>query len=53
MNTFITVCAVAFAASASLVVAAESKDTRCYELRVYYAAPGSSTTSMPASATTR
>jgi hypothetical protein len=40
MNTLLTLSAVAFAASAAIVVAAEPKDTRLYELRIYHAAPG-------------
>lgn len=39
MNTFLTLSA-ALLAAVTLVNAAEVKDTRCYEMRVYYAAPG-------------
>jgi hypothetical protein len=40
MNTFLSTCAVALTAGASMLMAAENKDTRCYELRIYHAAPG-------------
>lgn len=40
MNSFLTLSAAALFASAALVVAAEPKDTRVYELRIYHAAPG-------------
>jgi hypothetical protein len=40
MNTFLTLSAATVFASAAIVVAAETKDTRLYEMRVYYAAPG-------------
>jgi len=40
MNTLFTLSAVALLASATIVVAAESPDTRVYELRIYHAAPG-------------
>jgi hypothetical protein len=40
MNSWVTLSAAAYCAGAALVVAAENKDTRCYEMRVYYAAPG-------------
>lgn len=40
MNSWLTLSAVALCASATLVIAAETKDTRCYEMRVYYAATG-------------
>ena len=40
MNTLLTLSAVALAAGATLVIAAEPKDTRVYELRIYHAAPG-------------
>ncbi len=40
MNSLLTFSAVALFASAAFVVAAESKDTRVYEMRIYHAAPG-------------
>ena len=40
MNTLLTSCAVALTLGASLVMAAENKDTRFYEMRIYHAAPG-------------
>jgi len=40
MNTFLTLATVAYLAGAALVIAAEPKDTRLYEMRIYYAAPG-------------
>jgi len=40
MNTLFTLSAAALLASATIVVAAESPDTRVYELRIYHAAPG-------------
>ena len=40
MNTFLTACAAALIAGASFVMAAENKDSRVYEMRIYYAAPG-------------
>jgi hypothetical protein len=40
MNTFLTLSGVALLASATFIVAAESKDSRLYELRIYHAAPG-------------
>ena len=40
MNSWLTFSAVALCASATLVVAAETKDTHCYEMRIYYAPPG-------------
>ena len=40
MNTILTVSAMALVASAAFVVAAEPKDSRLYELRIYHAAPG-------------
>jgi len=40
MNTLLTLSAAAFLASAAIVVAAETKETRLYELRIYHAAPG-------------
>ena len=40
MNTLLTLSAVSLIAGAGLVAAAENKDTRVYEMRIYYAAPG-------------
>jgi hypothetical protein len=40
MNTLLTLSAVAMFASTALVLGAETKDTRVYEMRIYYAAPG-------------
>jgi len=40
MKSLLTPLAAAFLAGASLTMAAENKDTRVYELRIYYAAPG-------------
>jgi len=40
MNTLVTLSAVAMFASATLVLGAETKDSRVYEMRIYYAAPG-------------
>jgi hypothetical protein len=40
MNTLVTLSAVAMFASAALVLGAETKDGRVYEMRIYYAAPG-------------
>lgn len=40
MNTLLTISAVALLASSALVLAAETKDTRVYEMRIYYATPG-------------
>ena len=40
MNTILTLSSLALCASAALVIAAEPKDTRVYELRIYHAAPG-------------
>src|SRR5215204_2541978 len=40
MNTFLTLSAVGLFAGASFIVAAEPKDGRVYELRIYHAAPG-------------
>ena len=40
MNTFITLSAVALFANAAIVLAADTQDTRVYELRIYHAAPG-------------
>src|ERR1043166_2576415 len=40
MNSLLALSAVALIASAAFVTAAESKDTRVYELRIYHAAPG-------------
>ncbi|HWN96031.1 MAG TPA: NIPSNAP family protein [Methylomirabilota bacterium] len=40
MNSWLTLSAVVFCAGVTLVIAAETKDTRCYEMRVYYAPPG-------------
>jgi hypothetical protein len=40
MNTLLTSCAAALIAGASFVMAAENKDARVYEMRIYYAAPG-------------
>jgi hypothetical protein len=40
MNTLLTLCAVTCLAGAMTVVAAETKDTRLYEMRIYHAAPG-------------
>ncbi len=40
MNTLLTLSALAMFASAALVLSAETKDTRVYEMRIYYAAPG-------------
>jgi hypothetical protein len=40
MNTWLTLSTVALFASATLVLAAETKDTRVYEMRIYHAAPG-------------
>jgi hypothetical protein len=40
MNTLVTLSALAMFASAALVLGAETKDTRVYEMRIYYAAPG-------------
>ena len=40
MNTLLTLSAVALLAGATLVMAAEPKDARVYELRIYHAAPG-------------
>ncbi len=39
MNAWLTLSAAALC-SATLVIAAETRDTHCYEMRVYYAAPG-------------
>lgn len=40
MNTLLTISAVVLAASTAVVIAAEPKDSRLYELRIYHAAPG-------------
>lgn len=40
MNTLLTSCAVALIAGSSFTMAAETKDTRVYELRIYYANKG-------------
>jgi len=40
MNTLLTFSAVAILASTALVWGADTKDTRVYEMRTYYAAPG-------------
>jgi hypothetical protein len=40
MNILLTSCAVTLVAGASLLMAAENKDTRVYETRIYHAAPG-------------
>ncbi len=40
MNTLLTLSAVTLLASAAFVAAAENKDPRVYELRIYHAAPG-------------
>lgn len=40
MNTILTISAMALATSAAFVVAAEPKDSRVFELRIYHAAPG-------------
>ena len=40
MNSLFTLSALTLFASAALVIAAETSDTRCYEMRVYHAAPG-------------
>jgi hypothetical protein len=40
MNTWLTLSTTALFASAILVMAAEPKDSRVYELRIYHAAPG-------------
>jgi hypothetical protein len=39
MKSFVTCCAAALAGT-SLLMAAENKDTRLYEMRIYHAAPG-------------
>ena len=40
MNSLLTLSAVTLLASAAFVVAAENKDPRVFELRIYHAAPG-------------
>lgn len=40
MNSFFTLAAATLLAGSALVVAAEIKDPRVYEMRIYYAAPG-------------
>jgi hypothetical protein len=40
MNTLLTFSAAMFFAGATLVMAAENRDPRVYELRIYHAAPG-------------
>jgi len=40
MNSFLALSAVALFAGTSLVIGAEPKDTRVFELRIYHAAPG-------------
>jgi hypothetical protein len=40
MNTFLTLSAVAFFASACVVVSADNPDSKFYEMRIYHAAPG-------------
>lgn len=40
MKTLLTVCTVALAAGAMTLMAAENKDTRLFEMRIYHAAPG-------------
>jgi hypothetical protein len=40
MNTLLTLSAAVLFAGATFVVAAEPKDTRVYEMRIYHAAPG-------------
>ncbi len=40
MNSLLTLSTVALCASATLVLAAETRDTHCYEMRVYYAPAG-------------
>lgn len=40
MNTLLTLTAATFLAGATLVIAAENKDPRVFELRIYHAAPG-------------
>jgi hypothetical protein len=40
MNLFLPLCAAALFAGAAVVIAAENKDTRVYETRIYYAPPG-------------
>ena len=40
MNTILTMSVATFFASAAVIVAAEPKDTRLYEMRIYHAAPG-------------
>jgi hypothetical protein len=40
MNTLLTLSAAALLAGTTFVMAAESKDPRTYELRIYHAAPG-------------
>jgi hypothetical protein len=40
MNTLLTLSAVALLTSSVLVLGAETKDTRVYEMRIYYAPPG-------------
>jgi hypothetical protein len=40
MNTLLTFSAAMFFAGAALVIAAENKDPRVYELRIYHAVPG-------------
>lgn len=40
MNTLLTCCAAALMAGVSILSAADNKDTRVYEMRIYYAAPG-------------
>ena len=40
MNSWFTFSTAALCASAVLVLAAEKQDTRCYEMRIYYAPPG-------------
>ena len=40
MNTMLTLTAAALFAGAAFVAAADNKDTRVYEMRIYHAAPG-------------
>ncbi len=40
MNTWLTLSAAALLGGGIVVLAAENKDTRVYEMRIYYAAPG-------------
>jgi hypothetical protein len=40
MNTFLTLSALACLASGAIVIGAETRDSRLYEMRIYHAAPG-------------